>query len=174
VNEDVQRSGWQKQDWDVRTTPKWAQIPYLVFLALVVVYLSSCFHFALRERPPKWVWFGYWQMFSLYDRGSADLEAEVRFDDEWQPIDLTELFPTRWESGYRYSRSSFRRSKGRLRVLAGSVCLRAPRRPSMVRLHQVTWKKQLGSFTERVDEQREKVLEHRCGTPVKLVGGRRL
>lgn len=160
--------------WDVRTTPKWAQIPYLIFLGLVVVYLLSCFHFALRERPPKWVWFGYWQMFSLYDQGSADLEAEGRFGDEWRALDLPTLFPTHWESGYRYSRSSFRRSKGRLRVLAGSTCLRSTPRPSIVRINQVTWKKQLGSFSVRLDEKRETVLEHRCGTPVNLVGGRRL
>ena len=115
------------QSWDVRTTPPWARVPYLCFLALVTLYLVSCFHFALRERPPKWVWFGYWQMFSLYDRGSADLEAEMLVEGSWKPLDLPEVFPTRWESGYRYSRSSFRRSKGRVRVLAASACQRVRR-----------------------------------------------
>jgi len=141
---------------------------------MVVVYLVSCFHFTLRERPPKWVWFGYWQMFSLYDRGSADLEAEGLFGADWQPLDLPALFPTRWESGYRYSRSSFRRSKGRVRVLAASACVRQVPRPSIVRVYQVSWKKELGSFLLRVDEKRELFVEHRCGVPVNLAGGRRL
>ena len=160
--------------WDVRTTPKWARVPYLCFLALVCLYLVSCFHFTLRERPPKWVWFGYWQMFSLYDRGSADVEAEMLVQGEWKPVDLPDVFPTRWESGYRYSRSSFRRSKGRVRVLAASVCSRVRPRPELVRIHQVSWTKELGSFEKRLNEKREKLLEHRCGMAVKLPGGRRL
>jgi hypothetical protein len=169
-----ERSGSTEHKWDVRTTPRWAQVPYLMFLGLVVIYLTSCFHFALRERPPKWVWFGYWQMFSLFDRGSADLEAEGLFADQWRPIDLPALFPTRWESGYRYSRSSFRRSKGRMRVLAASTCVRSLPRPEIVRIHQVSWRKQLGSFTVRLEEKREELVEHRCGVPVILAGGRRL
>jgi hypothetical protein len=149
-------------------------VPYLCFLGLVIVYLLSCFHFALRDRPPQWVWFGYWQMFSLYDRGSGDLEAEMLVNGEWQDLDLTEVFPTRWESGYRYSRSSFRRSKGRLKVLAGSSCVRVIPRPEMIRINQVTWKKELGSFDVRLDEERETLMEHRCGLGVKLPGGKRL
>jgi hypothetical protein len=164
----------EEATWDVATTPRWAQLPYLCFLALVCVYLVSCFHFALRERPPKWVWFGYWQMFSLFDRTSGDLEAEIGVDGDWHPVDLPSLFPTKWESGYRYSRSSFRRSKGRLRVLAASTCLRASSRPERVRFVQVSWHKQLGSFDTHLDETRTLLLEHRCGTPVKLAGGRQL
>ena len=169
--EEAQEKG---HDWDVRTTPRWARVPYLCFLAVVCVYLISCFHFTLRERPPRWVWFGYWQMFSLYDRNSADLEAEMRLGGEWKPISLPELFPTRWESGYRYSRSSFRRSPSRMKVLAASACNRLSPRPELIRIHQVSWRKQLGSFDVRLDEKREKLVDYRCGVPVKLPGGRRL
>ena len=113
-------------------------------------------------------------MFSVYSSHSADLEAEILVAETWQSVDLTSLFPTRWESGYRYSRSSFRRSESRMKVLAASVCVRVPVRPELIRIHQTSWKMQPGSFDKRIEEKREQLVEHRCGTPVQLPGGKRM
>jgi hypothetical protein len=161
------------QKWDVRTTPSMLRAPWLIFLAVVALYLASCFHYSLRSKYPSWVWFGLWQMFTLRDIGSADLRAEAQVGEEWIDISLPALFPTQWESGYRYSRSSFRKNKGRLRVLAASACGRHEDRPKRIRLHHVRWTKALGSL-ERLKEREELVLDHRCSQAVKLPNGRML
>ena len=59
-----------------------------------------------------------------------------------------------------------------MRVLAASACNRIRPRPELVRFHQVTWTKELGSFDKRLNEKREQLVEHRCGVSVKLPGGR--
>jgi hypothetical protein len=111
-----------------------------------------------------------WQMFTIRDPNAAMVVAEARYDDDWEPIDLPALFPSRWGSGYRYSRSSFKKSKRRMSVLAASTCLRLERTPKQVRFIEHRWKKKLGTL-ERRDPTQRLLLTHSCRKKVTLPNG---
>jgi len=159
---------------DEQTTPRWLQPVQALFLAALAVYFVVVFQMSLT-RVPKWAVPGLWQMFTVRDPGAAYVRAYARYADDpaWVPIDLGELFPSRWGSGYRYSRSSFKRSKGRMRVLGASTCLRLPEEPVLVKFTEVRWTKVMGTLDHK-DEHVRTLHVHRCGVRVRLPLGREL
>ncbi len=158
---------------DARTTPRLLRVPVLALLVALAGYNAWCWKNALGEGEPSVVrWLGTWQMFTLRDPGHSELFAEGQFGGEWRDIELESLFPTRWESGPRYARSSFWKSPPRLRVLAASTCGRHPDHPTRVRFRVERWKKTLGSKKQpkRKVETKE-LLDWSCDRPVPLPKG---
>lgn len=139
------------------------------------MYFLACFHHAHTNHIPVWAYLGHWDMFTVPGKYNKILRAEVRRNGVWHEIDLDALFPYQWGSGPRYARGSFRRSRGRMRILAGSVCHRLDATPEKVRLIQVKWRKTLGSVEQpRVKAREKTLLEWRCGTKITLPNGRTL
>ncbi len=168
---------------DAHTTPRWLQLPGLLLLGALAAYLGVCYHVALgKPRPalvadwsPHALWPGTWQMFTLLDRRHSALTAEAIRGDTSEPIDLGELFPTTWESGYRFSRSSFRKSPTRMRVLAAATCGRLAERPDEVRFTLTQWGKTLGDPDQPKNNPKVRtLLTWDCSRRVDLPEGRRL
>lgn len=158
---------------DAHTTPRWLQPLQLGGLTLLAAYFLVVFQVSLSDNIPRWAMPGLWQMFTLRDPSGAQVVASARYpgDGAWRPIDLPALFPSRWGSGYRYSRNSFKKSRGRMRVLAASTCVRLEPTPEVVRFVEIRWDKVLGS-SERRDVRERELIIHRCSKSVRLVGGR--
>ena len=99
-----------------------------------------------------------------YDNYQLDGEAYV--NGRWESLSLEEMYPTRWESGHRYQRGPFRRSKIRMRTLAASTCHRDARDPKAVRFIQKRWKRRLGTTDQSIRDPEVKVLlSWDCQTP---------
>lgn len=159
--------------YDVRTTPRVLQIPAFLFLVCMAVYLEACLHLAMRDGLPSWAWMGTWKMFTTTARYHEVLEGEAMVGGTWRPIDLPALFPTHWESGYRYERGSFADSRTRMRTLAASTCLRHPEHPEAVRFLDVRWKAVPGASEQtRVNAESKEIITWVCGTPWKLPNGK--
>ncbi len=142
----------------------------LLFLVGLAAYFAVVFQLSLTQLP-KWAAPGVWQMFTLRDPTATLLVADARRGESWEAVDLPALFPTRWDSGYRFSRASFRRSPGRMEVLGASTCLRLPEPAEEVRFTEQRWRRVLGSNQRR--RYTETVIHtHRCGSKVRLPGGR--
>lgn len=159
--------------WDVATTPKRLQGLGLLVLGGVILYFLAGFHMIFRDRVPPWTALSYWSMFTVGSWGNSELTAEGVFGKERRPIDLPALFPTKWESGYRYSRSSFKGNKTLLGMLGGATCHRHPDAPDRVIFTKTRWTKVLGS-NERKDPVPEQMLDWDCKNSVRQPGGRRL
>jgi hypothetical protein len=169
---------------DRRTTPRWLQLPALLFLVLLVAYFGTANRWALDTKgAPKWIiqnpaytWFGGWKMFTDYDPDAARVDAEVMTGGVWQPIDLEALFPTIWESGPRYARTWFRKSPSAMRVLAQSTCGRAASlHPERVRFTVTIWRKRLGELAKPTkDAKTSEILDWDCSKKVPLPKGRRI
>jgi hypothetical protein len=161
---------------DARTTPPALRIPILACLVLLAGYNGWCWKNALGEGEPSLArWFATWQMFTLRDPGHSVVRAEVEVAGAWTPIDLEALFPTRWESGPRYARTSFWKSTARMRVLAAATCGRHPDHPTRARFSVDRWKKTLGSSgSRRRGLTSEELLDWSCARDVSLPQGRPL
>lgn len=154
---------------DVRT-PSWVHALQLAFLVALVAYFLVVFQMSLTY-VPKWAIPGLWQMFTLRDPGGSEVVAEARYRDRgWVRIELGELFPSRWGSGYRFSRSSFKKNRGRMQVLAASTCVRLDETPLQVRFIEHRWTKVLGTL-ERKDPYERPLIVHRCSREVRLPNG---
>lgn len=136
---------------DERTTPRWLRIPALLLVALVAAWLALSYTFALQAEQPAWArpypwvwWFANWEMFTMLDDTSSLVGGEALIDGEWRPIDLEALFPTRWESGPRYTRPAFYEVPQWMQVFGEATCDRLPRTPEKVRFYRVVWKRELG------------------------------
>ncbi|MFN7144553.1 MAG: hypothetical protein ACK4YP_12315 [Myxococcota bacterium] len=158
---------------DARTTPRALRFPVLALLVALAGYNVWCWQNALGQGEPSLArWFATWQMFTLRDPGHSELAAEAWIGGEWRPVDLEALFPTRWESGPRYARSSFWKSPKRLQVLAGATCGRHPERPTRIRFRSERWKKTLGSHEQPKKKlQTEPLLEWSCDRKPSLPKG---
>lgn len=160
---------------DARTTPRGLRIPVLGLLVLLAGYNAWCWKNALGEGAPSMArWFATWQMFTLRDTNHSELFGEAYVDGAWVNVDLEALFPTRWESGPRYARSSFWQSNPKLRVLAGATCGRHPDKPTRVRFRVERWRKTLGSVKQPKKKKFEskELLDWSCDRPVPLPRGR--
>lgn len=159
---------------DARTTPPLLRVPVLALLVALAGYNAWCWKHALGQGEPSFArFFATWQMFTLRDPGHSELFADGQFGGEWRPIELEELFPTRWESGPRYARSSFWKSTGRLRVLAQATCGRHPDKPTRVKFRVERWKKTLGSVKQPKKKlDTKEVLDWSCDRPVPLPRGK--
>lgn len=160
---------------DERTTPRWLRLPALALLAALATWFATSYSFALGASQPAWArpypwvwWFASWEMFTLRDPGAHLVKAEILVDGKWFPIDLEALFPTQWESGPRYARSSFFTNAPSMRVVADSTCRRLPEPPERVRYFRVTWDKTLGkpSKVPPKNAKRTLLLDHECGATV--------
>jgi hypothetical protein len=158
---------------DARTTPRMLRVPILLGLAVLAAYYVDCWRHALGNGEPDALRFlATWQMFTLRDATHSEVFAEEEVDGAWGPVDLEALFPTRWESGPRYARSSFWKSPARMQVLAASTCGRSPDHPTKVRFHVERWPKTLGSLKQpKKKMKREELVEWTCGRPVALPRG---
>lgn len=116
-------------DQDTRTTPRWLRLPGLVLLAVLSGYFGVAAVSALDKDPvtivrqnPYFFWFGTWKMFTTRERYHVSMEAEAFINGGWEPFELSELFPYRWESGERYARGVFRRHRVRMSTLGQATC----------------------------------------------------
>lgn len=156
---------------DARTAPRWLQPLQLGFLAIVVAYFVGVFQISLSPSMPRWAMPGIWQMFTLRDPNASQVVAFAKRGGDWEPVDLATLFPSRWGSGYRYSRNSVKKSRSRMRVLGASTCVRLAPTPDVVRFVERRWDKVLGS-TARANPRERELLVHRCSARVRLADGR--
>lgn len=157
---------------DARTTPRWARPFVLGVLYALTLYFLCCFHYAMQEGGPWWVTFGSWQMFTTRGTRHGALEAEALVDGAWVPFDLETLFPTRWDSGPRYARSSFRASGNLVRTLADSACDRHPDKPARVRITDVTWSVTIGRREQpQKDAKRTVRVDWACAGTARRPGG---
>ncbi|MDP2309987.1 MAG: hypothetical protein Q8P18_28470 [Pseudomonadota bacterium] len=161
---------------DTQTTRPALRIPILALLLALGGYNIWCWQNALGTGEPSLArWFATWQMFTLRDPGHSELYAEARVGEAWQEIELDALFPTRWESGPRYGRSSFWKSPTRMRVLAASTCSRHPASPTRVRFRVEKWNKTLGQVKQPKRKLKtEEILDWSCDRAVALPTGRLL
>ena len=164
------------EGFDVRTTPPRLRIPALIGLMLLIVYFVGCYHYALGRDLPRWAWMGTWKMFTTMDTRHSVVEGEAKINGKWEPFDPEELFPYRWESGPRYARRSFRRSKGRMAVLAASTCVRHPDDIQAVRFWELRWKRTVGSYEQpRRNVEKTLLMDWTCGEhTIELPHGRKL
>lgn len=161
---------------DTRTTRPALRIPVLALLFALGAYNVWCWQNALGSGEPSLArWFGTWQMFTLRDPGHSELYAEANVDGAWKEVDLEALFPTKWESGPRYARSSFWKSVPRMRVLAASTCSRHADHPTRVRFRVERWDKTRGQLLQPKRRLRtEEILDWPCEREVTLPPGRLL
>lgn len=161
---------------DTRTTRSELRIPILLLLLALGGYNVWCWRNALGTAEPSRVrWFATWQMFTLRDPGHSELYAQARVGEAWRDIDLGALFPTKWESGPRYARSSFWKSSSRMHVLAASTCTRHPDRPTRVRFRVERWDRTLGELEQpKRGKKTEVLLDWSCDRAVPLPKGRLL
>ena len=104
--------------YDRRTTPKHLQVPYVLGLYVLAIFFMGCFHFSMAEKRPRWSYWGAFHMFTTKSTNNYQLDGEAYVNGRWESLSLEEMYPTRWESGHRYQRGPFRRSKIRMRTLA--------------------------------------------------------
>lgn len=154
---------------DARTTPPWLRPVQLVFLGLMAVaWFDASFH--ALDQPSFRQYLMGWKMFTVKRSHGIDHRAMVQWtaDGPYEPIDLPRYFPTRWDSGYRYS---LFRGKRTMRIIAGALCHRLEEPAYAVKIYQVTWPLEPGS-TRRAESRETLMSRHRCDNPVQLVGGR--
>lgn len=164
---------------DARTTPGWLRVPALVFcLALSTLFFSSFLKCkddvsgVWLDRYPWVHWMSNWSMFTPRNRWQKAVDIEYQSDGDWHAVDGMDYFPTRWESGFRWDRTSFRDSSTKMRTLGAAFCgrmtadLESPS-PDRIRFIEVKWKKTRGQLEQpRERWVRYKLLhDHRCGDP---------
>jgi len=175
---------------DSKTTPRWLQVPVLLFLGALIFYLTTANLWALKEhKPPRWTrhipaytWYGGWKMFTGRDPGHSMVLAKARVDGEWQKVPLRKLFPTHWESGPRYQRTWFRKSPRAMKTLAQATCGRLEDKLDIkadrVKFHVVRWPKVLGSKkqkpTKRSRRKKKELIDWRCSRSHTLPKGREI
>ena len=161
--------------YDRRTTPKHLQVPYVLGLYVLAIFFMGCFHFSMAEKRPRWSYWGAFHVFTTKSTNNYQLDGEAYVNGRRESLSLEEMYPTRWESGHRYQRGPFRRSKIRMRTLAASTCHRDARDPKAVRFIQKRWKRRLGTTDQSIRDPEVKVLlSWDCQTPWPLPGGRSL
>lgn len=168
---------------DRRTTPGWLRLPALLLCGTLAAYFGMAYTYALEKDVPDWLrrnpwslWLGTWQMFTHVDPSYTIVQADARVDGEWQAIQLEALFPFQWESGPRYARTSFRRSKTRMRTLAQATCHRL-RAQDGIQAERVRFRSERNAKTKGQSPQPkrktkvERLLEWDCAQSFPLPGG---
>lgn len=137
-----------------------------IVILFLVVYFLSCFHFAQRNHSPTWSRFGSWQMFTNVSHFHYNLSASALINNQWQEIELEKIFTSKWDSGYRFHRPVFGRTKSRIKILAASICVKLET-PSRIRLHTEYWPIIPGIPSETKSNIRSKeILDWDCNTPL--------
>lgn len=151
---------------DATTTPRSLRPFQLLFLLLLgVAWVDASVH--AMSRPTFRQYLMGWKMFTEKSTRGTDHRAEVQFERNgpFRRVELHDHFPSRWGSGYRYSRFRDRR---RLTMVAAALCHRLETPAHAVRIYQVRWHLKAGT-TERVEPTEQLIARHRCNQP--LVGG---
>lgn len=141
----------------------WGRIMEFVFplmISFFVLYFLACLHLAYADKKTYWSELGTWQMFTSYSTKHYDLVAEVEVKGKKQPLLLEDIFYTKWDSGYRYSRPSFARKKSNLKMLAASICSRFPEIDKIV-LSKEEWDVILGVPAKTVKKNRKQKVVRR-------------
>ena len=159
---------------DARTTPPRLRVAALFVIGFLILLDFAGFHMAmtqlawvkpsvLEERIPGLLYFGKWRMFTDTRPTHLVVEGEGQVGSTWTPIDLAELYPSRWVEGPGYERGSFRRDRSRMEMLATHICERTTTPFERVRLSEVTWPKTRGSVEQPRNDARSIVLvDVRC------------
>ncbi|MEC7946805.1 MAG: hypothetical protein VX265_04510 [Myxococcota bacterium] len=164
---------------DARTTPGWLRAPALVFCIALGSLFFSAFLKCKDDFGAVWLdaypwvhWMSNWSMFTPRNRWQKAVDIEFQSGGAWHPVDGMDYFPTRWESGFRWDRTSFRNSSVKMRTLGAAFCARmtaddAAPVPDRVRFIEVKWRKTRGQLAQPRDRWvRYKLLhDHRCGDP---------
>lgn len=135
---------------DVRTTPAAARVPVLLALLLLGLYLlggvaSAEAGFADPDgsaRMERVFWLGRWRMFTDLRTRHSGIDAELRRDGAWAPVDLAAVYPSRWDEGPGWLRDDFVDDAPRVRRLVLDLCRRTG--ADAARLTRVRWQKTLG------------------------------
>ena len=153
---------------DASTAPLWLRPLQLGALVGLAAYFVFAYGHSLTS-PPPWIAFGAWQMFTLNEPGGSEMVIDVQVDGEWRALDVDAVLPSRWDSGYRFSRGSFRRSAARLDGDDRAGCPGVT--PDQVRFRELRWRKVVGSMA-RAGLREEEIRRFRCGREVALPRGR--
>lgn len=152
---------------DRSTTPPALRIPVLILLAAWTCYFGAAYHAGLQKGAPWWLAIARWQMFTLRADGNTHILAEQERDGVWTPLDLPALFPTRWESGYRYDDTE--KSHAALAMLAAAACGRMADPPVRIRL--LAEKSRLVPGVGAKVKGTKELLYWECGGTVRLPAG---
>lgn len=161
----------------------WLRIPALLLVAFTATWFALAYSFSLNTPQPAWArshpwvwWFANWEMFTLLDDYASVVQGEALYDGKWRPIDLEALFPTKWESGPRYTRSAFYGNPLWMSTFGEATCNRLERKPEKVRFFRIVWKKELGvsSRPAPTGMRHRPLTEWTCGQPVPQPKGVRL
>jgi len=145
-----------------------------IVLLLLVVYFLSCFHFALKKDSPTWSRFGSWQMFTNVSHFHYNLSASALINNQWREIELEKIFTSKWDSGYRFHRPVFGRTKSRIKMLAASLCTKLEN-SSKIKLHTEYWPIILGIPSEvKNNIKKQEILDWDCSTPYLTPYGRQV
>jgi hypothetical protein len=122
---------------------------------------------------------GSWWMFTYRTKLNNAVELEAEHGTAWVTVDAEALFPTRWESGLRFERPSFRQVPYLTALLAQATCRRLERAGTpadAVRVDEVKWAKTLGSAEQprNKDVDVHTLVTLPCTQPVPLPQGVRL
>lgn len=144
---------------DATTTPPPAQVPVLIGLLGVAVYLamgvvSSVQVLRHQEQDPDLFWLSRFKMFTTLRPQHTALQAAVLREQVWSPVALETVLPNRWQEGPGYDRPAFWRDARRLTALATYTCSETG--AEAVRLSVVRWEKTLAAV-----EQPTRSAEHR-------------
>ena len=143
----------------------------LVALSLLAAYFLVSYRVALAAvgvaRMPAGLpaaqaltWLGRWRMFTELRPEHMDLMAEVRTGD-WREVDLTALYPCRWDEGPGWLRDDWMDDPRRVDELATDLCRRTA--ADEVRLTRIRWPKTLGSREQpRTGAERTLLLDAVC------------
>lgn len=110
-----------------------------ILIACSIIFFLCCFKYSTASYIPKWARLGLWRMFTYKSTKHSDLRAVARFNDGWKEINLREIFPSKWDSGYRYQRHVFWRNKARMRMLAATTCVRLNGQADEIKFFQGYW-----------------------------------
>ena len=100
-----------------------------------------------------------------------ELKATALINGQWVGVDLPALYPTRWESGYRYQRAHFLRRNGASPLVANSICQRMEGSPRAVRIYRVRWKRRPGDTQEARNPDVQMLTEWPCSRRLAMPKG---
>ena len=168
---------------DASTTPRWLRAPAILMCAVLAGYFGVAYTYALEKDLPAWLrshpwslWLGTWQMFTYIDPASTVVYAEAQVDGEWQALDLEGLFPYQWESGPRYARTSFRKSRSKMQALGAATCSRLKAQQGIA-AERIRFRSERIAKTKGKNPQPkrklkvEKLLEWTCGPKARMPSG---
>ncbi len=148
-------------------------------IQITIIYFLATFHFALKQSLPEWSIYGNFQMFTFRSLSHVKVRAEIvkmlEYEKQIEPVNLEDLFPSKWESGPRYQRASFLSSPTKMRIFAKSICHRSKVHTGEVRIYRDTWPVTAGVHpNEAKSKITEMIMVFQCQQKIRLPNGREL